>query len=168
MIDSIVLREATTPRRSRHVLGILPGEGIGPEIIREAIDVLDALECVSSLRIERLTVSDADSASDTGPGTDGKMTEPVVSFCREVFGQGGALLCGPMGGRFVYDLRQRFDLFCKLAPLKPMPQLHAVARLKSEFLRAVNVVVVRDNAGGVYQGRWAERTEPEQGRIAEH
>jgi 3-isopropylmalate dehydrogenase len=168
VIDAVVMGMTANRWRSRRVLGIIPGEGIGAEVIRAASDVLDALESVASLQIERLTDSNADPVPALGPGESGSMTPATEAFCREVFEHGGVLLCGPMGGRFVYDIRRRFDLFCKLAPLKPLPQLHAVSRLKPEILRSVDMVVVRDNAGGIYQGRWAERIESRQGRLAEH
>ena len=48
------------------------------------------------------------------------LTEDVCGFCDEVFERGGAVLAGPGGGRFVYDLRRRFDLFCKISPLQPI------------------------------------------------
>ena len=48
------------------------------------------------------------------------LTDEVAEFCGEIFQSGGAVLCGPGGGRFVYDMRRRFDLFCKISPLRPL------------------------------------------------
>ncbi len=99
---------------------------------------------------------------------DGAVTEDAADFCREIFAEGGALLCGPAGGRFVYDLRMRFDLFCKLVPLVPDALLHPSNRLKTEILHGVDILVVRDNAGGIYQGSCSTRHDVEVGHVVEH
>jgi 3-isopropylmalate dehydrogenase len=148
------------------ILGILPGEGVGPEVIGAALRILDALESVGQPRFTRLTGGAIGFEAD--PAHDGQMTENVATFCQDIFDRGGALLCGPGRGRFVYDLRRRFDLFCKLAPIIPNPALHQVTRFKPEVLRNVNILIVRDNVAGVYQGQWAERVDPNEGRVAEH
>jgi 3-isopropylmalate dehydrogenase len=146
------------------VIGVFPGEGVGPEVIRAALGVLDAVESIGTVRIERIEMPTAATIDHV----EGKMPEDVSAFCEEVFSRDGAMLCGPGGGRFVYDMRRRFDLFCKLAPLRPLPSLHNATRLKPHVVRDVDIVVVRDNAGGVYQGQWSERIEPGTGRVAEH
>ncbi len=137
------------------VVGVLEGEGIGPEVIGVARQALRALEASGTVAAEvRL-----------GPRSPG--FDEACAFCAEIFAAGGPLLCGPFGGRFVYDLRRRFDLFCKLSPLKPSPALRGASRLRPEFLADVDILVVRENTGGVYQGRWGETPGPE-GRVAEH
>jgi 3-isopropylmalate dehydrogenase len=107
-----------------------------------------------------------------GTESEGRCGEPlsdeVAGFCGEVFRDGGVILSGPGGGRFVYDLRRRFDLYCKLVPLKPCPELGAAGRLRPEHVRGVDVLIVRDNVEGVYQGRGRRRTSPADGRVAEH
>ena len=55
---------------------------------------------------------DAERASGTA------LSAEVTRFCEEVFARGGAILSGPGGGRYVYDLRKQFDLFLKLSPLR--------------------------------------------------
>jgi 3-isopropylmalate dehydrogenase len=67
----------------------------------------------------------------------------------------------------VYDLRRHFDLFCKFAPVRPWPQLARAGRLAHQHVRDVDMLFVRDNIGGVYQGHWQERLAAE-GRIVEH
>ncbi|MCK6370052.1 MAG: isocitrate/isopropylmalate family dehydrogenase [Gammaproteobacteria bacterium] len=80
------------------------------------------------------------------------LTPAVVDFCRDVFAAQGAILCGPGGGRFVYELRARFDLFCKLAPLRPLLALRGTGVMRPEAVRDVDILVVRENAGGLYLG----------------
>jgi 3-isopropylmalate dehydrogenase len=80
------------------------------------------------------------------------VTEEVETFCREIHGEGGAVLCGPGGGRFVYELRRRLHLFCKLVPLRPTTALRNIGPLRPEALNDVDILVVRENMGGLYQG----------------
>src|SRR5688500_16264195 len=82
----------------------------------------------------------------------GGLTASTAAFCADVFAAGGALFCGPAGGRFVYDLRARFDLFCKLVPLRPRPELVDAAVLRPDLLDDVDILLVRENVGGLYMG----------------
>ncbi len=137
------------------VVGVLEGEGIGPEVVGVALQALVALEAcgIACAEVRR---------GPRNPGFD-----EASAFCAETFAAGGPVLCGPFGGRFVYDLRRRFDLFCKVSPLRPSPALRGASRLRPEFLADVDILVVRENTGGVYQGRWGETSGPG-GRVAEH
>src|SRR5207249_6222284 len=51
------------------------------------------------------------------------LTDKVAQFCREIFADGGAIMAGAAGGRFVYDMRRRFELYYKLNPLRSYPEL---------------------------------------------
>src|SRR5262245_15181172 len=94
------------------VLGIFPGEGIGPEVVGAALEVLDAVEGIRPVKLVRRVGGDIGTAVNA----DGELHEEAAEFCTRLFAEGAAILCGPGGGRFVYDLRRRFDLYCKLAP----------------------------------------------------
>ena len=61
------------------------------------------------------------------------LPEDTMEFCAGVFRDGGAILNGPGGGRYVYDLRRRFDLFCKFVPVQPAPELAGAG----EFPRSI-------------------------------
>ena len=160
-----VAPDAPLTTHSQPLLGILPGEGCGPELTAAALRVLAALEESTGLRITHRTGGDIGL---TAPGSvDGSLTSDTADFCREIFRDGGAILAGPAGGRFVYDLRRAFNFFCKLAPLQPEPALFNSNRLRPDALRHVDILVVRDNAGGLYQGEWSDRSDPDLGRIAE-
>jgi 3-isopropylmalate dehydrogenase len=95
------------------------------------------------------------------------LPKSTIDFCETIFGAGGAILSGPGGGRYVYDLRDRFDLFCKFVPVVPCPELANAGKIAPQFLKDVDILIIRDNIGGVYQGRWSLR-ESKKGRIAEH
>jgi 3-isopropylmalate dehydrogenase len=143
------------PRRSStHLVGVLPGEGIGPEVVGAALTVLDAV-ATGGVRFE-IRRTDA-------PGAGGALTEAGAEYCGAVFADGGALLCGPTGGRFVYDLRRRFDLYCKLVPLRPSAALADTSIVRPERLTGVDVLLVRENVGGLYFGEFGRR---EGGQVA--
>lgn len=154
-------------RRIELTIGVLTGEGIGPEVIGGALTVLKAVELVSpELKID-LRFGGAignSSIQDCGDA----LSRHVVGFCRELFAAAGALLTGPGSGRFVYDMRREFDLYFKLNPLVPAPELRGAGRMKSEASAGVDIVIVRDNAGGVYQGDWDETSGANGARVATH
>lgn len=153
----------------RFVVGVLPGEGIGPEVVGVALGVLDVLE---SAGLARFDVRGGGPIGFLGDARDGHLTGDVARFCARVFAAGGAVLAGPGGGRFVYDLRHRFDLFCKLSPVVPVPELAPSCRMRPEHLRGLDLLFVRENVGGVYAGRWieepADRERGRSGRVAHH
>jgi 3-isopropylmalate dehydrogenase len=150
---------------ARPLIGILEGTGIGPQVIHATLRVLKAVEQAMELRLE---VRNGGLIGEKAVATSGKwLPEDTEAFCADIFQAGGAILSGPGGGRYVYDLRRRFDLFCKFVPVQPIPELARAGRLAPQFLRNVDLLIVRDNTGGVYQGQWGDRA-TQQGRLAEH
>jgi 3-isopropylmalate dehydrogenase len=93
--------------------------------------------------------------------------DDVIAFCRDIFSRDGAILNGPGGDRYVYDLRVQFDLFCKLSPLKVSPALLNAGRMKPDSVRDVDILLVRENVSGFYQGRWSESVTESEGQKAE-
>jgi len=158
------LASVVDPRCARRgtpfVVGAFDGEGVGPDVVAAALDVLSALAAAGEVDV---TVARAPRATGAG-----ELSDDVAGFCRDVFAAGGAVLAGAAAGRFVYDLRARFDLFCKLVPLRPSPALAAVSALRREHLRGVDVLLVRENVAGVYQGRGTITADADGGRRAVH
>lgn len=149
-----------SPRRaSPFVVGVINGEGIGPEVVSAALAVLRAVERESGVRFDVREGGDVGAPGRTGGG----LLDATAAFCADVFAAGGALFCGAAGGRWVYDLRARFDLFCKLVPLRPMPELADAAVLRGDLLDGVDILLVRENVGGLYFGEYGRRAG---GRIA--
>ena len=93
---------------------------------------LAAVEAATDLEVT--TREGPDIGLEAELQTGDALSDEVTGFCDSVFKQGGALLCGPARGRFVYELRRRFELFCKLSPLVPDPELLGAIRLKAEHL----------------------------------
>lgn len=148
------------------LIGVLEGEGCGPEVISACLRVMDALEAVGLCKFQTRRGGPIGLAAEQQHGT--AFTAEVMEFCRDVFANGGALLHGAGGGRFVYDLRRHFDLFCKICPVRVCEELGNAGRLKPEHLAGVDIVIVRENCAGVYQGRWSEGVASKGGRTAEH
>ncbi len=167
-LTSLLSTDPAGPVALRHtplLIGVLEGTGIGPTVIDAALQVLQAVEQVAGLQFEvrRGGLIGEDAIQKYGEW----LPDSTADFCADIFRRGGAILSGPGGGRYVYDLRRRFDLFCKFVPVKPVKALARAGRLNPAFVENVDILIVRDNAGGVYQGQWGDRA-TDQGRVAEH
>ena len=153
------------PPPARPVIGVLEGTGIGPAVIAVTLGVLRSVEQALRLQFE---VRFGGLIGEAAVEECGRwLPEETIEFCAKIFKDGGALLNGPGGGRYVYDLRRRFDLFCKFVPVQPFPELARAGKISPQFLTDVDILIVRDNTGGVYQGQWGDRA-TEKGRVAEH
>lgn len=131
-------------------IGILPGEGIGPEVVKVATDVL---ACVAKHTDCRFDLSEGGPIGYAAAKSDGDYLSPeVIAFCQDLFTRSGTVLCGPGGGRFVYDLRQQFDLFCKFTPVQSLSALADAGVIKAQTRQDVDIIVVRENVGGLYFG----------------
>jgi 3-isopropylmalate dehydrogenase len=150
------------------LIGVLPGEGIGPAVTGAALAVLEAVRSPGGADFDIRSGGTMTIGRDAELMTGRALTEEVSAFCQGVFEEGGAVLCGPGGGRFVYDLRRRFDLFCKISPLKPVACLLEAGRLKARCAEGADILIVRENVGGVYQGDWRETAHERDGRVCEH
>jgi len=137
-----------------HVVGYLEGEGVGPEVVREALRVLVALESATGLRFERRKGGPIGTEAESRCGTS--LSGEVVQFCEDVFATSGAILAGPGGGRFVYDLRKRFDLFCKLSPIRSFGALAGAGALRPGHARGADILLVRENCSDIYMGSETE------------
>ena len=133
------------------LIGVLPGEGCGPELTSHALDMLAAASPPATPAVELgpPTGKRALAASGTALPAD------VVSFCRGIFDRGGAILAGAAGDRFVYDARREFGLSAKLNPIHSFPELGDCGRFRPSP-EPVDLIVVRENLGDLYQGHLRE------------
>jgi 3-isopropylmalate dehydrogenase len=129
-------------------VGIVSGEGVGTEVSESALRVIDALNAASgtTLRIEQCP--NLERAQDGGLPLSPAVHEWVAQ-CRA---EGVPVLHGPAGGRFVYELRRAFDLFVKLTPVHADPALVDASILRPERVAGTDILLVRDNSAGIYQG----------------
>jgi len=144
VIDDKRLRSRVYP------IGVLTGEGIGAEVIGVCLRVLEVLESrlpVSfDIRVGGRIGRDAQQTSGSA------LTAEVIEFCQSLFDEGGAVLCGPGGARFVYDLRREFDLYCKLVPIQPLEALAGSGVIRAKASKDVDILIVRENIDGLYFG----------------
>jgi 3-isopropylmalate dehydrogenase len=142
--------DAIGPPVASFVIGVLPGEGIGPEVINASLVVLDAIQSATNLSFSIRTGGKigCEAQRETGHA----LAPEVIQFCRSVFADHGAIFCGPGGGRFVYDLRRQFDLYCKMVPLQPVGALQDTGVLKPAAVENIDVLVIRESIGGLYFG----------------
>lgn len=134
------------------LIGILPGEGIGPQIIDISLKLLNTIQEHTPVRFkfEFGGKIGKEAVAQTGRA----LTEDVRLFCEQIFTHKGVILCGPGGDRFVYDLRKEFDMCCKFTPIHRLPPLQDIGAIKSNLIDGVDILVVRENCAGVYQGEY--------------
>src|SRR6266480_5578447 len=144
--------------------GVLRGEGSGPELIDAALRVLEGVAENRGLKFQIETGGEIGSLSARRNGE--YLSGEVIEFCRRIFDVGGVILAGAAGGRFVYDMRRRFNLYYKPNPLHSYPELRDVSRIKLPA-KPINVLLVRENLQGIYQGDSVENSS-EDGREVSH
>jgi 3-isopropylmalate dehydrogenase len=136
------------------LVGIVPGEGTGPEVIDAACHVLEAVGLGCDLDFQ-VTVSGEIHGSSAARNS-AHLSEATAEFCDDIFSNGGAIVAGAVGGRFVYETRRRFQLHYKLNPLRSYQELGKVCRIKVPK-QPVDILVVRENLEDFYQGESVER-----------
>ncbi len=146
-------------------IGMFLGEGVGPEVVPVAMDLLDQLaaDAGRDLRVHQGGLIGFPAKRQFGSS----LSDEVVQFAETIFAEDGALFCGPGGDRFVYEIRRTFDLYCKYTPIEPLPELRGAGVVRDTAIAATNIIAVRENMGGVYQGDWEESRDGCE-RIASH
>lgn len=147
------------PVHAPYVVGVLPGEGIGPAVVGAALTVLDAVADSFGLEFDVRMAGEPGAPGPYGPTLD----NTVRSFFDDIFALGAPVLSGAVSGRFVYELRAHYSLYCKLVPVRPLATLADASIVRPERVDGVDVLIVRDNMGGLYQGRFGRR---DGGRVA--
>lgn len=143
---------------SRSVL-MLPGDGIGPEIVAEAEKVLNKVNDQFDLGLQFETGLVGGAAIDeTG--------EPLPSDTLERAKKADAILLGAVGGpkwdklemakrpeKGLLGLRSNLELFANLRPAILYPQLASASSLKPEVVSGLDIMIVRELTGGIYFGQ---------------
>lgn len=153
-------------------LAILPGDGIGPEVMNEAIKVLDAVADKFQHDFELNFGKIGGSAIDD-LGTP--LPEDTLELCK----QSDAVLFGAVGGPKwddpkaqtrpedgILEIRKKMKLFANLRPVKIFPALINSSPLKPDLLKGVDLMVVRELTGGLYFGKPKKRWSNTKGRQA--
>ena len=135
-------------------IAVLPGDGIGPEIVEQAVKVLKALGC--DFEMEYADVGGVAYANHGHP-----LPEATLKLAKE----SDAILFGAVGD-FKYDhlerhlrpeqailgLRKALGLFANLRPAKCFKQLTSASTLREEVVSGLDLVIVRELTGDIYFG----------------
>jgi 3-isopropylmalate dehydrogenase len=148
----LALVESVTPR-----IGVVRGEGIGPEVIDAALEVFRAACERTESECEIELMQDLVSRDGFGLVLDDESRAQYQGW----FADGAPVLHGPAGGRFVYELRREFELPIKVTPIIPHGSISDAALVRPERLSGVDVVIVRDNSAGLYQGAFGTTSDGE-------
>lgn len=137
---------------------LLPGDGIGPEIVAQARKVLRAVE-------ERGGHSFAFIEADIGGIAMDNHGDPLPNHTLEVCKNADGILLGAVGGPKWDDpkaktrpeagllkIRKELGLFANLRPIKPHTALIDSSPLKREYIEGVDILFVRELTGGIYFG----------------
>lgn len=144
---------AFDPAQVHHV-GVFLGEGVGVEVVPVAMRMLGLLAGHSDRKFQLHEGGLIGLPAKAIHGSS--LSNEVTDFSEGLFAKGGAMFCGPGGDRFVYELRRQFSLYCKFTPLEPLPELRAAGAVRPEIAAATDIIAVRENMGGIYQGVWDE------------
>lgn len=140
-------------------IALVPGDGIGPEIIAEAVKVLEKVGEVygHEFRFDHLIAGGASIDLNGVP-----LTEETIARAKAA----DAVMLGAVGGpkwdnepgpnrpeRALLGLRSSLGLFCNLRPAIIYPELSEASPLKSEVVaNGIDIMVVRELTGGIYFG----------------
>ena len=141
-----------------HKILVLPGDGIGPEIVAEATKVLDCL------RQEHGLDATLEYGLLGGCAVD-ELGAPYPEATRHQARAADAILLGAVGGpqwekldrplrpeRGLLAIRADLELFANLRPALLYPQLAAASALKPEIVAGLDLLIVRELNGGIYFG----------------
>src|SRR6266851_2595196 len=141
----------------RALIAVLPGDGIGPEVVAQAVLVLEAVASRFDHQFEMVEAPVGGSAIDR---TGTPLPATTVDLCLS----SAAVLLGAVGGpqwdpqtavrpeQGLLDLRRSLGLFANLRPISVHPRLFASSPVKPEVLKNVDLVFVRELTGGLYFG----------------
>ena len=137
---------------------VLPGDGIGPEIMVQAVRVLDLLRGEGlAIEIEEALIGGA--AVDA---TGGPLPQSTLALAKEA----DAVLLGAVGGpkwdvlarelrpeRGLLGIRKELELFANLRPAILYPELANASSLKPEIVSGLDIMIVRELTGDIYFGQ---------------
>ena len=144
---------------------VLPGDGIGPEVVASAVRVLQVIgkRFNHTFHLGYATIGGAAIDQHNNP-----LPEETIEMCEN----SDAILLGAVGGpkwdqnppelrpeKGLLRIRKHFDLFANLRPVKAFPSLLDASPLKREVAENVDLMIVRELTGGVYFGEPRMRTE---------
>jgi len=137
---------------------VLPGDGIGTEIVEQALRILDVVNEQHNLGLSTQTFAFGGASYDL---TGEPLTDETLNACRAA----DAILLGSIGGpqydtaprdkrpeRGLLRLRSELGLFSNLRPAMLFPELADASSLKTELVAGLDLMILRELTGGIYFG----------------
>ena len=138
-------------------IAVLAGDGIGPEIVDQAVRVLKAL-AKDGLKVE------LEAAPFGGAGYDAH-GDPLPASTLKLAREADAVLCGAVGGpkydalprpqrpeQGILRIRKELGLFANLRPALLYPELVGASTLKPEVVSGLDIMIIRELTGDIYFG----------------
>ncbi len=141
-------------------IAVLPGDGIGPEVMEQAVKVLKKVSTLYGFSLE-YEYADVGGAAIDNHGK--ALPDSTIALCE----QSDAILFGSVGGPSwehlppeeqpergaLLPLRKHFDLYCNLRPAKIFPSLASASPLKPAIVKnGFDILCIRELTGGIYFG----------------
>ena len=140
-------------------IAIIPGDGIGPEVVNQAKKALDA---VAEAYDHIFLYKEAQLGACAIEATGSPLPKETIKICKN----SDAILFGAIGDpkydnnpsarirpeQGLLNLRKELDLFCNVRPVKAYDNLISNSPLKREVVKGTNIVIYRELTGGIYFG----------------
>jgi 3-isopropylmalate dehydrogenase len=151
--------KAPKQRIMKLTIAVIPGDGIGPEVINQAKKALDA---VAEVYDHIFMYKEAQMGACAIDATGTPLPNETIEICKNA----DAILFGAIGNA-KYDndptatirpeqgllrLRKELDLFCNVMPVKAYDQLLKYSPLKKEIVSGTDILIFREVSGGIYFG----------------
>lgn len=144
--------------QSLYRIALLPGDGIGPEVVAEAVKVLKVIESVNGLTFRFQTGLIGGCAIDA---TATPLPAETVAICNNA----QAVLLGAVGGpswdsnrpelrpeQGLLQIRKRLGLYANIRPVKVLDSLVNYSAIKPAYVKGTDLIILRELLGGIYFG----------------
>ncbi|WP_044892934.1 3-isopropylmalate dehydrogenase [Bacillus alveayuensis] len=145
-------------------IAILPGDGIGREVVEGAVEILKTIGHYYRHEFDfQYGLIGGEAIDQCGT----PLPDETLELCK----QSDAVLLGAVGGpkwdqnpahlrpeKGLLNIRKQLDLFANLRPIQAHPTLQDTSPFKGEHLEGVDFLIVRELTGGLYFGKPSERT----------